>query len=226
MKISMKKYILSSCLIVSTALASENNNLYAKVGTGLNQINPIVIQTNDLNGKIKLSNKFPLVEAGLGFQLTDSIRTELVFDHYFLFCSEENSSNIFGDTFKVNYKTKISSLMFNGYKDIITTGTFTPFVGGGIGISFLHDKATGSGKNSANEVFELLDPVSSQQVHRFAYKITAGVDVKLTDNSTLDLSYNYLNLGRNRPRVLEGINNMIARDYLVHNLTASVRFNF
>ena len=77
----MKKYILSSCLIVSTALASENNNLYAKVGTGLNQINPIVIQTNDLNGKIKLSNKFPLVEAGLGFQLTDSIRTELVFDH-------------------------------------------------------------------------------------------------------------------------------------------------
>lgn len=177
MKISMKKYILSSCLIVSTALASENNNLYAKVGTGLNQINPIVIQTNDLNGKIKLSNKFPLVEAGLGFQLTDSIRTELVFDHYFLFCSEENSSNTFGDAFKVSYKTKISGLMFNGYKDIITAGIFTPFVGGGIGISFLHDKATGSGKNSANEVFELLDPVSSQQVHRFAYKITAGVDL-------------------------------------------------
>lgn len=226
MKFSMKKYILSSCLIVSTALASENNNLYAKVGTGLNQINPIVIQTNDLNGKIKLSNKFPLVEAGLGFQLTDSIRTELVFDHYFLFCSEENSSNTFGDAFKVSYKTKISGLMFNGYKDIITTGIFTPFVGGGIGISFLHDKATGSGKNSANEVFELLDPVSSQQVHRFAYKITAGVDVKLTDNSTLDLSYNYLNLGRNRPRTLSGQNNMVSRDYLVHNLTASVRFNF
>ena len=80
MKISMKKYILSSCLIVSTTLASENNNLYAKVGTGLNQINPIVIQTNDLNGK---------------------------------FCSEENSSNAFGDAFKVSYKTKISTLMFN-----------------------------------------------------------------------------------------------------------------
>lgn len=221
----MKKHILSSCLIVSTALASENN-LYAKIGTGLNQINPIAIQTNDLNGKIKLANKFPLIEAGLGSQLTDSIRTELVFDHYFLFCSEENSSNAFGDAFKVSYKTKISDLMLNGYKNIITAGIFTPFVGGGIGISFLHDKATGSGKNSANEVFEILDPVSSQQVHRFAYKITAGVDIKLTDNSTLDLSYNYLNLGRNRPRVLSGQSNMIARDYLVHNLTLAVKFNF
>lgn len=222
----MKKYILSSCLLVSTALASENNELYAKIGTGLNQINPIAIQTNDLNGKIKLANKFPLIEVALGSQLTDSIRTELAFDHYFLFCSEETSSNAFGDVFKVSYKTKISALMFNGYKDIASFGIFTPFVGGGIGISFLHDKATGSGKNSANEVFEILDPASSQQVHRFVYKLTAGIDIKLTDNSTLDLSYNYLNLGRNRPRVLFGQNNMIARDYLVHNLTASVRFNF
>lgn len=120
----MKKYILSSCLIVSTALASENNNLYAKIGTGLNQINPIAIQTNDLSGKVKLANKFPLVEAGLGSQLTDSIRTEIVFDHYFLFFSEENSNNKFGDTFKVSYKTKISALMLNGYKNIITAGIF------------------------------------------------------------------------------------------------------
>ena len=221
----MKKYILGSCLIASTAYASENN-LHAKIGTGLNQINPIVIQTNNLNGKIKLANKFPLVEAGIGYQLTDSIRTELVFDHYFLFFSEENSSNAFDDTFKVSYKTKISALMFNGYKNIITAGIFTPFIGGGVGISFLQDKATGSGKNSTNEVFEILDPVSSQQVHRFAYKLTAGIDVKLTDNSTLDLSYNYLNLGRNKPRILSGQNNMIARDYLLHNLTASIRFNF
>lgn len=225
MKISIKKYILSGCLIVSTAASGENNNLYAKIGTGLNQINPIAIQTNDLNGKIKLAHNFPLVEAGLGLRLTDSIRTELVFDHYFLFYSEENSSNAFDDSFKISYKTKISALMFNGYKNIITAGRFTPFIGGGIGISFLDDKATGSGKNIAEELFEILDPVSSQKVHRFAYKLTAGVDIALTDNATLDLSYNYLNLGRNKPRILESMNNMIARDYLVHNLTASIRFN-
>ena len=90
----------------------------------------------------------------------------------------------------------------------------------------LHDNATGSGKNNINNVFELLDSVSSQQVHRFAYKLTAGIDIKLTDYSTLDLSYNYLNLGRNRPRVFGDQNNMFAREYLLHNVTASIRVKF
>ena len=132
--LNIKKYILLSLLVTSNASAFDISDSYLKLGTGLNQINPIVIQTNDLNGKIKLSNKFPLIEAGIGSQLTDSIRTELVFDHYFLFCSEENSKNTVGDVFKVNYKTKISALMLNGYKNIITYGIFTPFVGGGIGV--------------------------------------------------------------------------------------------
>lgn len=220
----MYKYISLILFASSTALASINTEkFYVKMGVGLNQISPIHFQTNDLNGKIKLASRFPLIQVGTGYDLTESIRTELSLDHYFLFLSDEVSTNTSGDAFKLNYKTKISAALLNGYKDITNFGIFTPFIGGGIGVSFLQDKATGIGTNTESGISEIIIPMYSQKVYRFAYKLTAGVDIDLTDNSTIELSYNYLNLGRNKPRMLES---MIARDYLVHNLTTSVRFNF
>lgn len=215
--------ILSSLLLTSTTYATNEDKFYVKMGVGLNQISPIHFQTNDLNGKIKLASRFPLIQVGTGYDLTESIRTELSLDHYFLLLSDEVSTNASGDAFKINYKTKISAAMLNGYKDITNFGIFTPFIGGGIGVSFLQDKATGIGTNTESGISEIIIPMYSQKVYRFAYKLTAGVDIDLTDNSTIELSYNYLNLGRNKPRMLES---MIARDYLVHNLTTSVRFNF
>jgi opacity protein-like surface antigen len=219
----MYKYIILILLTSSTAYATNGEKFYVKMGVGLNQISPIHFQTNDLNGKIKLASRFPLIQVGTGYDLTESICTELSLDHYFLFLSDEVSTNASGDAFKLNYKTKISAAMLNGYKDITNFGIFTPFIGGGIGVSFLQDKATGIGTNTESGISEIIIPMYSQKVYRFAYKLTAGVDIDLTDNSTIELSYNYLNLGRNKPRMLES---MIARDYLVHNLTTSVRFNF
>ena len=219
----MYKYIILILLTSSTAYATNGEKFYVKMGVGLNQISPIHFQTNDLNGKIKLASRFPLIQVGTGYDLTESIRTELSLDHYFLFLSDEVSTNTSGDAFKLTYKTKISAALLNGYKDITNFGIFTPFIGGGIGVSFLQDKATGIGTNTESGISEIIIPMYSQKVYRFAYKLTAGVDIDLTDNSTIELSYNYLNLGRNKPRMLES---MIARDYLVHNLTTSVRFNF
>lgn len=214
--------ILNSLLLTSTAYATNGKKFYVKMGVGLNQINPIHFQTNDLNGKIKLASRFPLIQIGTGYELTESIRTELSLDHYFLFLSDETSTNAFGDNFKLNYKTKISAAMINAYKDIANYGIFTPFMGGGIGVSLLQDKATGIGTNTESGISEIIAPRFNQRVYRFAYKLTIGTDIQLTENSTFDLSYNYLNLGRNKPRMSQGI---IARDYLVHNLTASIRFN-
>jgi len=219
----MYKYISLILFASSTALAGSNTEkFYVKMGVGLNQISPIHFQTNDLNGKIKLASRFPLIQVGAGYDLTESIRTELSLDHYFLFLSDEISTNPSGDIFKLNYKTKISAAMFNGYKDITNFGIFTPFIGGGIGVSLLQDKATGIGTNTESGISEIITPRFNQKAYRFAYKLTAGTDIQLTENTTFELSYNYLNLGRNKPRMSEGL---IARDYLVHNLTASIRFN-
>ena len=203
----MFKYIITSFLFVSSALAFEYKP-YVKFGGGLNQISPVHIQTTESTGKIKLSHKFPLIEIGAGLQLTDTIRTELVYDHYFLFLSKEESKNIYGDEFSVDYKTKINTLTVNTYKDIIVFNNVTPFIGGGIGISFLQDSASGYGTT------------------RLTYKLTTGVAIKLTDSYHLDIVYNYINLGTNKPKLNNGITNVTKRDYLVHNLTTSLRFNF
>lgn len=219
----MFKYIIASFLFVSSALAFEYEP-YVKFGGGLNQISPVHIRTTESTGKIKLSHKFPLIEIGAGLQLTDTIRTELVYDHYFLFLSKEESKNIYGDEFSVDYKTKINTLTVNTYKDIIVFNNITPFIGGGIGISFLQDSASGYGTNEFST--EKLENSFSKRTNRLTYKLTTGVAIKLTDSYHLDIVYNYINLGTNKPKLNNGITNVTKRDYLVHNLTTSLRFNF
>lgn len=202
------------------------SGFYLKAGTGVNKISPIKIENSDFKGRIKLANNFPLMELGLGYRLTDTIRTELVFDYYFLFHSNETSRDQDNNIYKIAYKTKINTLMVNAYKDIITIDKFTPFIGGGIGLNTLKDKATGNAISADGENTISLNPSHSKQVHRFVYKLTAGVDVKLCDNVNAELSYNYFNLGRNRPRVIEGVDNIVRRSYQVHNLTLGVRYAF
>lgn len=215
--------LLSSFVLTSTAYATNEDKFYVKMGIGLNQIHPIHFQTNDVNGKIKLITRFPLIQIGIGHNLEDSIRTELVLVHYFLFVSDEISTNAHNDVFKLNYKTKINAAMLNWYKDIHNFSSITPFISGGIGVSFLQDNSTGIGTNVESGISEIVTPMCSQKVYRFAYKLSAGVDINLNNKSTLGLSYNYIYLGRNKPRIVE---TMIEREYRVHNLTANIRFNF
>jgi len=112
-------------------------------------------------------------------------------------------------------KTK---LMFNGYKDIITIKGFTPFIGGGLGVSTLNEKANGYVVTREDGLHIPLNTTKSKIVHRLSYKLTAGTHFKLSDNIRMELSYNFINLGRNKPRVIEGINNVQSRNYSVHNV--------
>lgn len=202
------------------------SGFYLKAGTGINKITPVKIENSDFKGRIKLTNNFPLMELGLGYRLTDTIRSELVFDYYFLFHSNEISTDNDHNVYKIAYKTKINTLMVNAYKDIITIDRFTPFIGGGIGLNSLKDKATGNAFSADGQTQHSLDSSSSKIVHRFVYKLTAGVDVKLSSNVNAELSYNYFNLGCNKPKVIDSIDNIVKRDYRVHNITLGIRYVF
>lgn len=217
--------LLASCSLSSCDAMADDGKFYLKMGTGINKIAPVKFDNNEFKGKIKLANNFPLIEAGVGYQLTDSIRTELVYNHYFLFHSNETSTNRDQDIYKIAYKTKINTLMLNGYKDIMTFGNCTPFIGGGIGIGNLKDKASGNVLLAANNKHYLLEPSSAKRVNRFAYKLTLGVDIKLSDNVKAELTYNYSNLGYNRPKIIDGVDNLVRRNYKVHNITTSIRYS-
>lgn len=203
-----------------TAKASENQ-FYVKGGTGLNTINPFQIRDDEYKGKIKVSHAFPLIEVGAGYKFAEGVRVEGVFDYYFLFHSKEKTTDKFDNKFNIESKTKAHAFFLNGYKDICHWKNFTPFVGGSIGISTLQEKATGYAVSNADHY--PLDTVKSKRVNRIAYKITLGTEYKMSADYTAELSYNYFNLGYNKPQKINGIDNVQYRRYGIHGVILGIR---
>ena len=217
-------FILATSFLASSASAEEENNFYLKGGVGLNHINTVRFSNHDFEGKIKLANSFPLIELGVGYRVNESIRAELLLDYYFLFRTSETSTNPNNDIYKISSKTKANALMLNVYKDVLTIGHFTPFVGAGIGIATLKESASGYAVSQEDNAHYSLDAMSGKTVNRFAYKLTLGTDVRLSDNVTGEISYNYFNLGNNKSKIIGGIHNIGNRNYGIHNITLGMRF--
>jgi len=216
---------LFSVLLMLTFISNTyaDGSFYLKGGVGLNNIKTTKFSNHDFEGKVKLSDSFPLIEAGIGYKFDNGIRIETVIDYYFLFRTSEISTNPNCDVFKISTKTKADSLMFNIYKDIVTIGNFIPFVGGGVGIGHLKESAGGYAISRDDNVIYPLDKISKKR-NQFAYKLTLGSDIKLSDNVTGEISYNYFNLGSNKRKIIGGIQNIGNRTYEIHNITLGMRF--
>jgi opacity protein-like surface antigen len=219
----MKKYILVLAAISFVSTATAQSSFYLKGGVGLNNIKTAKFSNHDFEGRVKLSDSFPLIEAGIGYKFDNGIRVESVIDYYFLFRTSEISRNPNQDIFKISGKTKADSLMFNIYKDIVTINKFTPFVGGGIGLAHLKESAGGYAISRDDNVIYPLDKISKKR-NQFAYKLTLGSDIKLSDNINGEISYNYFNLGSNKRKIIGGIRNIGNRTYEIHNITLGMRF--
>lgn len=219
----MKKYILVLMAINFVSTATAQNGFYLKGGVGLNSIKTAKFSNHDFEGRVKLSDSFPLIEAGIGYKFDNGIRLESIIDYYFLFRTSEISKNPNQDIFKISGKTKADSLMFNIYKDIATIGNFTPFVGGGIGIGHLKESAGGYAISRDDNVIYPLEAISKKR-NQFAYKLTIGSDIKLSNKVTGEISYNYFNLGSNKRKIIGGIQNIGNRTYEIHNITLGMRF--
>lgn len=221
-----KKLITLALLSLTSCTAmAEDSKIYLKLGAGINGLIPHNFDGKEYTGKVKLAHTYPLFKVGIGYQCSDSIRTELVLNHHFMFNSHERSYDKDGDLYKIVYKTKINTLMANAYKDIMTIGYYTPFIGGGIGISNIKEKATGVVTKADRDRTYGLDDVTTKKVNRMNFKLTAGVDIKLADNIKAELAYNYFNLGYNKPKVIDGSQVSAKRAYKVHNITASIRYS-
>ena len=212
--LSMLSVSQASC---NAALASENQ-FYIKVGTGINTINPFQIRDDDYKGKLKILHTFPLIELGVGYQFADGVRVEGVFDYYFLFHSKEKASDGLGNQYNIDSKTKAHAFFLNAYKDITHYGNLTPFVGGGIGVSTLQEEA--KGYIVSNQEHYPIGSSKSKKINRLAYKMTVGVDYKASKDYSAELSYNYFNLGYNKPKQISNIQH---RRYGVHGVTIAIR---
>ena len=220
----IRKLIILALLptLASTALANDTG-VYLKGGFGINSIEPMRFEDNYFKGKNKLSDNFPMVEVGLGYKFQEGIRAELVFDYYFMFYTQESSVGSNGARHDLRSKTQVNTLMLNMYKDIITFDRVTPFIGGGVGVSFA--------KTTAKELFIELDPDLdylesftlggySKKLNKFAYKLTAGIDIRINDKITGEISYNHFNLNKSFGNARKRNQNLV-----VHNITIGTRIS-
>ena len=137
----------------------------------------------------------------VGKYLTNKFRMELEFTRrggleYNALSSDP--SNFFYE------KAHISSnaLFVNGLYDFqpfsVKSSSITPYIGGGIGIARNKMGMQKEIGGASGDVFETWD---SNSISSFAYKLSVGTLVSFTEKVSLDLNYQYVNLGDFKGRV-------------------------
>ncbi len=216
----MKKSLLINVLLLINY--PSFGEYYLSFGSGINTINPINIVDNDLKGKVKLTQVFPMVEIAIGNHLQD-FKTELAFDYHFMFNSKENIRN---DSYGIetNVKTRINALFLNVYKDIYELNDESSlYAGAGAGISFKKEAAKGS--LVMNDRTYTLTPLAIKRSNKFAYKLTVGLSKKISKTVAFDVSYNYFDLGFNRAKASKSNQVVIhSKKHNIHNVTLRLRY--
>ena len=129
----------------------------------------------------------------LGKYLTDSFRLELeaIKRTGYEYDVRDSRQPLFTDEAKI----QTDALFVNGFYDFqpfsMSNTAIAPYLGGGVGISRNKMGTTVVNDNGIpnGETF------SGNTINQFAYKLSAGTLVSLTEQVSLDVNYQYVNLG-------------------------------
>ena len=129
----------------------------------------------------------------LGKYLTDSFRLEL--EAIKRTGYEYDGRAIPFPTFTYNTKIQTESLFINGFYDFqpftMSNTAITPYLGGGVGISRNKMGTTVFRSNGIPSG----STIDGDTINQFAYKLSAGTLVSITEQLSLDVNYQYVNLG-------------------------------
>jgi opacity protein-like surface antigen len=118
-----------------------------------------------------------------------------------------------------------TTLMFNGYYDIARFDRFTPYVGAGVGLAY---NKTGSVSFTGNPA--LVNVIEGDSRWSLAWSLMAGVGVQLTERTTLDIGYRYMDMGKAESGTIDnlGFANPKVRidDIAAHEFKLGLRFAF
>ena len=129
----------------------------------------------------------------LGKYLTDSFRLELEAIKRTGYAYDGRAIPF--PTFTYNTKIQTESLFINGFYDFqpftMSNTAITPYLGGGMGIS-RNKMGTTVFRNNGIPSGSIID---GDTINQFAYKLSAGTLVSITEQLSLDVNYQYVNLG-------------------------------
>lgn len=119
------------------------------------------------------------------------------------------------------FKSTIQTFMLNGYYDYQVNDIFTPYVGAGLGVSHIRTEG-----NIALTLPFWPAPVPARAKSsndRFAWNISAGTAVKITDSVAADLGYRYTNYGQIKSSAASGYSKYT---FDSHELYVGLRYTF
>jgi len=118
-----------------------------------------------------------------------------------------------------------TTLMLNGYYDLAKFDRFTPYVGAGVGIAY---NKTGDVSFTGNPA--LVNVIEGDSRWSLAWSLMAGVGVQLTERTTLDIGYRYMDMGKAESGIMDnlGFTNPKVRidDLTAHEFKLGLRFAF
>lgn len=122
-------------------------------------------------------------------------------------------------------KARMNTLMLNGYYDIETGTSFTPFVGAGIGLAFAKLE------HRYDERYEFDDEADyikfSRSKTKFAWNVAAGVAYKVSDNLDIDFTARYVDAGKlTLKRSYDDFHFKASGKLSSVDLLAGIRYNF
>jgi opacity protein-like surface antigen len=151
--------------------------------------------------------------AGFGFK-KDWFRADVTADYGLASKFNGNNGSIAPDV--VANLSNITTL-FNGYFDLGTWSGFTPYVGAGLGFSYL----TATGVSDASSPLGVGGATGT--LWTFAWAANAGISYSLTREWLVDVSYRYLDMGQPRSNI-PGVGTINYGDVTANQVRIGLRY--
>ncbi len=126
---------------------------------------------------------------------------------------------------KQSYNVKAHTLMVNAFYDINLDTFLTPYIGGGLGASYLKSSYKAHSQVGANPS---MGASASGNTWNFAWNIGGGVSYAFDNTMALDVGYRYFDLGTAEPGSISnsgGFRGGDGVDVTAHELSVGLRFS-
>ena len=166
----------TTAILLAFCAAAADSPYYGRLDTGYSW------STN--------ADSSPIIGAGIGYQLNDHIRGDITLGYRGWYKASESGAVPGFGTLSGSSDIDSTDGMVNAYYDIGHFDRFTPYVGGGIGVAYNHAAAANVALNGAS-----VGQIGSGNNTDFAWQLSAGTAIAITQSLSLDVGYRYIDLG-------------------------------
>ncbi len=221
---------------------SAPSRYYLKSILGTHNLQPVKETRKDMGLNLKQSSVLsPSVGFGIGYYVTNNIRTDLSYNYYlpyfetdtenFSISGNSNGTQIRGGV-AIQRRAFIHSLMLHGYIDILERQNYKIFIGSGVGIASIKEKInllmSGNIIKPTGQIFTFpltTNTQTTKKANNFAYSLMIGSSCRLNSNMHLDTVYSWQDFGKTKPIKVEGEEEPTKNRYHGHHFTIGVRFD-